>query len=91
VLPYESVVVTSGRSLLEGPPVVAGLLVDVAALEMMFPRAPMSTLGIGEVVTTVEPALLTLVMTWAATREEVVMVLPWALVVVIGISTLAET
>lgn len=45
-------------------------------MEMMFPRAPISTLGIGEVVTTVDPALLTLVMTCAATRELVVIVLP---------------
>ena len=55
----------------------------------MLPPGPTRTLARGEVVVTTSPRSLVEVTIAAATRVEVVNVLPWALVVVSGTSTLS--
>lgn len=57
---------------------------------MILPPLPTATLASGDVVTTVWPCALMLVMTAAGASDLVVIVLPWASVVVTGTSTLTD-
>lgn len=85
VLPYWSVVVTSGKSLLEAPEVTG-----TAASVMTDPLFPTFTLATGDVEITVEPRELVVVTITPGKREAVVMVDPRELVVVKVCSTLTE-
>lgn len=86
MLPYWSVVVICGPLVLPALDVAPGAAADV----MMWPPALTLTLAIGEVVVIDLPWALVVVMIAPATSEDVVIFEPCALVVVIGISTLAE-